>query len=148
MIPPEMPACRTIRQAVFDDDTNGKFHDFIGIAGVGSGDVRGVDLKIFIALAAIVNGILEMNIDGPSGCTVAEMMKFPFTYFMPCRWSGAERTRTFFRCSRALFCFRRREIVWIDDPFGRVVAIFTGARHGMILLEFRGQSGNMPDFPI
>jgi len=115
---------------------------------VGGGDVCGVDLKIFITLTAIVNGILKADIDGASGCGVAEMMEFPFTDFMPRRRACAERTGTFFRCSRALFGFRRREIVRIDDPFGRVGAIVTGAGHGVILLKFGVQGGNMPDFPI
>ena len=148
MIPPKMPTCRPVRQAVLDDDANGKLDDFVGIVGVGSGDVRRIDLKILVTLATIMNGIVQVNIDGASGSRVAEMMEFPFPYFMPGRRSFAERAAAFFRRSGTLFCFRRREIVGIDDSFGRVGQVFTGAGHGMILLEFKVQGDNMPHFPI
>lgn len=148
VIPPEMPACRPIRQAVFDDDTHGKLDDVVGIVGVRSGDVRRIDLKVFITLATIVNGISEMNIDGTTGGRIAEMTEFPLPYFMPGRGSLAERTAAFFRRSRALSGFGRRKIVWIDNSFGRVGQVFTRSGHGVILLEFKVQGDNMPHFSI
>jgi hypothetical protein len=96
MIAPKTSACRSIRQTVIDDDANGKIDDLVGIVGVRSGDVRRVDLKILVALATVMNGVLQANIDGPTGCRIAEMVQCPFPYFVPRRRSLAERTGAFF----------------------------------------------------
>lgn len=148
MIPPEMPTCTAIRQAVLDDDANSKSDDLVRVIGMRCDDVCRVDLEVFITFATIMNGILKQDVDGTTGCGIAEMMDFPFANFVPRCRSLAVGAAAFFWGSGAVFCFRFRQIVGMDDSFGRVGLVLAGSGHGVILLENKLQGDNLPDFPF
>jgi len=55
MIPPKMPTRLSIRESVFDDDTDGEVDDGVGVVGVRGGEVGDVDVEEDFTFRATMN---------------------------------------------------------------------------------------------
>jgi hypothetical protein len=142
-----MPTRLAVRQAVFDNDTNRKLDNGVGVIGLWGSDVCAVDIEVFVTLTTIMDRISQGDLDGmPVG--IAEMMQFPVTNLVPGGEMFAIRTTTFFSTAGTIFDFRLWQIVGICDAFGRVRQVLTGARHSMILLDFKDKTHSLTNFPI
>jgi hypothetical protein len=75
MIPPEAPAGGLIRQAVLDDEADGRGDDALGVVAAGSGQVGAVGVEVLAALRAEVLGVGQDEVAGPPGDKVAEVVE-------------------------------------------------------------------------
>jgi hypothetical protein len=74
MVSPEMPTGGLIGDAVLHDQPDGQSHDPLGVAGLGRGQVGHVGGEVAAALGAVMLGVGELDVAGPAGDWVAQIM--------------------------------------------------------------------------
>jgi len=130
-----MPTRLAVGQAILNDEANGKFDHRIRVIGFRGCNVRGVDGKMVVTFAAVMFGIVQHDFDGTTGDGIAEVMELPFSQGVPGAEAVALGTPAFLADAGTAFELGERQIVGIDDSFGRVGNVGTGTRHAGILRD-------------
>src|SRR5438045_362844 len=77
MIPPEVPAGRSVRQAVLDDQPDGRLLDAVGVVALGQGQVGHVGVEAPAAVGTAVLGVGDHDVDRPAGADIPQVMERP-----------------------------------------------------------------------
>jgi hypothetical protein len=134
MIAPEVPTRRAIRQAVLDDQADGRLLHAMGVVTLGQRQVGHVGGEAPSAVAAEMFGVGDHEIDRPAGADVAQIVKGP---------SGRIAARGRPTAPRALAAavvptppleMRGRKILDPRDPFSNIGDVVAWPIHNPLLL--------------
>jgi hypothetical protein len=140
-----MPTGTAVRQAIIDNEANGKFNDGVCVIGLRRSDRRHVDIEMFFALATVVGGVPHDDFDRSAGVEVAEMTEFSLSDDVSSGGTLAKGTGGLFRDTRTLLNLWFRQLIGTSKFFGRVRQIVTGTGHSRILLDFRRKEDSLPN---
>jgi glutamate dehydrogenase/leucine dehydrogenase len=75
VIAPEVPASALVGQAVLGHQAHGKFLDTAGVQASGQGNVGQIGAEKAVAVGAAVLGVLDEEINRPTGAQIAEIVQ-------------------------------------------------------------------------
>ena len=148
MISPEMPTGNAVRQAVIDNESDSKFDDRVRVIGLEGSDGGGIDVEASFALATIVPRVSQNDFDRSTAIGIAEMSECSLIDVVSFGGAFAEGTGTFLADTGAVLDLRCWQIVGTDNFFGGVGQIFSGTRHGRILLDCNLKENSLPILSI
>ena len=148
MITPEMPTGRAVRQAVVDDESDGKLNDSIRVIGFRWSNGGHIDVEMFFAFTTVVGGVPQQELNRSARVEIAEVTKFSLSDDVLSGWSRAKGTGRFFADAGAMLDFGFGQVFGTGKFFGGVGQIFSGTGHSKILLDFNIKKGSLPIFTM
>jgi hypothetical protein len=134
VIPPEAPTGGLIRQAVFDDEADGRGDDPPGVVAAGCGPVGAGGVEVLAALRAEVLGVGQNEVAGPPGDEVTEVVEGSLEDPVAVGAVVATRAGSTAIVAAAVAELGLGQILDAGDAFGGVGQIFSGTGHGAALL--------------
>jgi hypothetical protein len=150
MIPPEAPAGGLIRQAILDDQSDGRLDDPPGVVTARSGQIGHVGVEVLAAPGAEVLGIAQAKIDRPPRGAIPQVMEGPRDLTVAVGAVAASGAGTAAVVAAASEDLGLGEVVDAGDAFGGVGAIVSGSWQGDVLLVVRSLQGRYVglDLPV
>ena len=130
----QVPACRSIRQSVFDDHAYGRRVHAVGITALRQRQVGHVGVEGASAAGATVLGVGNHDVDRAAGAGIAEIMEGPGCHVTARRRASAARTGATPRVTSASLEMRGRQVLHPRDPFGGIRDIVAWPIHNSLLL--------------
>jgi hypothetical protein len=127
MIPPEAPAGGLIRQAILDDQADGRLDDPPGIVTARSSQVGHVGVEVLAARGAEVLGIGQAEIDRPPRSAIPQVMEGPCDLTVAVGAVAAAGARPAAVVAAASQDLGLGEVFDAGDAFGGVGAIVSGS---------------------
>jgi hypothetical protein len=124
MVAPEMPTGALVGQSVFGDQTHRDVLDAARVVTLGQGPIRKVATEVAIAVGAMMFGINEHKIDGPSGARVAEIVQGARCGGIAAGGSGAAWAAAGWEVTASRFHLRRGQLLEGGESFGGIGEIF------------------------
>jgi hypothetical protein len=109
--------------------------------------VCGVGSKTFMALGTVMLRVTEMNVTGPARNQIANVVQYPGNDVVASTAMVTTGTGVMFVVSAAQNNFGLRQILWTGNTFRGVRQIFSGARHGKVLLDLLFLAWNLQLLP-
>jgi hypothetical protein len=134
VVAPQVPACRSIRQSVFDDHAYGRLLHAVRITTLRERQVGHVGVEGASAAAATVFGVGNHDVDRAAGAGIAEIMEGPGCHVTARRRASAARTGATPRVTSAALDMRRRQVLHPRDTFGGIRDIVARPIHNALLL--------------
>src|SRR5512142_2694880 len=75
VVTPQAPTGGAVRQAVLDDQADGRVDDAAGVMAAGVGQVGHVGVEVLAAAGAVVLGVEHDDVAGPAGEGVTEVVE-------------------------------------------------------------------------
>jgi len=137
MVAPEMPTGGLIGQAVLHHQPDGQSHDPMGVAGLGSGQVRHVGREVMAAPSTMMLRVGEPDLTRPAPHWVAQIMQGAGKKPVPGAGFAAFRTGPMLVISTARDELREWKHLGIGDAQSGVRRIDCRTKHGIALLNER-----------
>jgi hypothetical protein len=135
VVAPQVPACRSIRQSVFDDHAYGRLLHAVGITALRERQVGHVGAEGASAAGATVFGVGNHDVDRAAGAGIAEIMEGPGCHVTARRRASAARTGATPRVTSASLEMRARQVLNPRDTFGGIRDIVAWPIHNSLLLS-------------
>jgi hypothetical protein len=135
VVTPQVPTGRSIRQSVFDDQTDGCLLHTVGIVTRGKSQVERVGVEAASTMGATMFGIGNHEIDRSAGARVAQIMEGPLPDVTARRRVVATGTATAARVAAAPLMVRGRQVFHPRDSFGDIGNIVAWLVHNPLLIR-------------
>jgi hypothetical protein len=119
-----VPAGGAVGKPILDDESDSGLLGAVRIEGFGRGEVRHVGVEDPAAVRALVFGIGEVDVDGPSAARVAEVVEGALGRTTTRGLGAAARAAACLVIAAALFDTRRGEVLGARDTLGDIGDIF------------------------
>jgi len=130
VVSPEMPTGRSVGQPVLYNQSHRQRNDAVSVVAARRSQVRRVDVEVVIALAAVMLGVVELNVSWSFRDQIAHIMQRS----LPGAMSVATPTARGTWSSRVIAApsdrFGLRKVFDPRDSFGTICDIFSRSRHG------------------
>src|SRR5512135_3597725 len=130
VVAPQGPAGGAVREAVLDDEPDGRVDDPAGVVAAGVGQVGHVDVEVPSATGAVVSGVEHDDIAWPAGEGVAEVVEGAAAPPVAVGAAAAARTGPAAVVAAPDADVGLGQVVDAGDAFGGVGAVFAGSWHG------------------
>src|SRR5512135_895802 len=120
VVAPQVPTGGPIRQAVLDDQADGRLLHAPGVVTLGEGQIGHAGVEAPSAVGAAVLGVGDDDIERPAGADITQVVEGPPALVAARGGPAAPRARTTAVVAAAVFDMRGRQVLDSGDPFGGV----------------------------
>jgi hypothetical protein len=131
MLSPEGPTGGAIRQAILNDEADGRVDDASGVVAAGVGEVGHVGIEILATAGAIMLGVDQDDVAGSAGEGIAQVVESASGEAVAIGAMAASRTGPPAVIAALAGDLGFGQIVEACGALGRVGAVFAGCRHGL-----------------